>query len=135
MTPITKTDAEWRERAHARAVRRPAQGAAPSAPSPARTGTPRTDGIYRCAGCGAGSSAPTTKFDSGTGWPSFTEPDSPSAVELHEDRPSYGMRRIEVICARCGGHLGHVFPDGPRPTGLRYCINSLRARARARASE
>lgn len=81
------------------------------------------EGMYYCAGCGNPVFNSNTKFDSGTGWPSFYAPLSDRNVDLEEDK-SFGMRRTEVLCSKCGGHLGHVFDDGPNPTGLRYCINS-----------
>ena len=80
-------------------------------------------GTYKCAACGQELFSADTKYDSGSGWPSFYEPMEKDKVDEHADN-AFGMRRVEVTCSNCGSHLGHVFPDGPRPTGMRYCINS-----------
>ncbi|PVX28252.1 peptide-methionine (R)-S-oxide reductase MsrB [Sphingomonas pokkalii] len=93
----------------------------------------KADGIYRCAGCQLDLFDSVDKYDSGSGWPSFTQPIAPDHVSEHAD-VSHGMRRVEVRCARCDGHLGHVFPDGPPPTGLRYCMNSVSLDFRPRAA-
>lgn len=92
------------------------------------------DGVYRCAGCGAPLFDSRTKYDSGSGWPSYTAPASEAAVREYRD-VSHGMMRTEVRCAACEGHLGHVFPDGPGPAGLRYCINSAALDFAGRAPE
>jgi len=93
----------------------------------------KADGIYRCAACQLELFDSIDKYDSGSGWPSFTQPVAQDHVVEHADT-SHGMRRIEARCARCDGHLGHVFPDGPPPTGLRYCMNSVSLEFRPRAA-
>ena len=120
--PFQLSDEQWRERLTPEQYRVLRQKGTDRAFT-GRFTHPGPDGIYRCAGCGAALFDSTTQFDSGSGWPSFTEPANRANVELHRD-DSLGMSRIEVTCKACGGHLGHVFPDGPGPTGQRWCINS-----------
>jgi peptide-methionine (R)-S-oxide reductase len=119
---IRKTDEQWREELPPEAFE-VLRNAATERPFTGELLHNKDTGMYQCAGCGADLFSSDTKFDSGSGWPSFYDVASSENVETHEDR-SMGMVRTEVTCARCGGHLGHVFPDGPNPTGLRYCINS-----------
>jgi peptide-methionine (R)-S-oxide reductase len=122
LTRVERSEAEWRERLDPeqyRVLRE--KGTEP--PFSGRYDETFEPGTYRCAGCGAELFSSDAKYDSGCGWPAFRAPASPEALEEERDT-SFGMIRTEVLCAACGGHLGHVFPDGPQPTGLRYCINS-----------
>lgn len=119
---IELTDAEWRERLTPEQYRILRKADTERAFTGKYDGNKAT-GIYMCAGCGAPLFTSTTKFNSGSGWPSYTAPLADGAVEEHRDF-AHGMVRTEVRCARCEGHLGHVFPDGPGDDGLRYCINS-----------
>ncbi len=120
---LEKTDEEWRQELTPERYRI-LREAGTEPPGSGAYNYSKEDGIFRCGACGNELFSSETKFDSGSGWPSFTEPTVAEAVELREDR-SHFMRRTEVLCARCGSHLGHVFPDGPGPGGQRYCINSL----------
>ncbi len=119
---IQKTDAEWQRELTPEQYRVLRQKGT-ERPFTGEYDLTFEDGVYRCGACGNELFSSEAKFDSGCGWPAFSEP-MPGAVEAHEDS-SHGMKRVEIVCARCGSHLGHVFPDGPRPAGTRFCINSL----------
>lgn len=121
-TALPKNEAEWRERLDPMQYQVLREGAT-EYPFTGDYWKTKTPGVYTCAGCGMELFDSDTKYDSGTGWPSFWEAMDPERIESRVDT-SHGMVRTEVLCKGCGGHLGHVFPDGPRPSGMRYCINS-----------
>ena len=126
---LTRSEAEWRSRLTPEQY----HVAREHGTEPAFTGAywnTKTPGQYLCVGCGQALFDAAAKYDSGTGWPSFWQALAPGRLELTEDT-RYGMRRVEVACARCGSHLGHLFEDGPRPTGQRYCMNSASLRLQA----